>query len=479
MNFYHGVYSRKQASAVIGVVQTETALPFIVGTAPIHTIPGAFPSVNTLIKLESWQDVLDNFGYVHDFGRYTMIEFLYCWFRLFGFAPVLAVNVFDPSTLAGEPTSTAVTLANGVGTLEVDGALVQQVDADAEGLVTYVEGIDYTLAYDDQGHPIVTRIADGAIPSAGSTVYVSHLVISADKCGVESAAIVTGLAKIESTFAQFGDVPSLICCPGFSQLPAVNAAMVGKTSYGGGWSAYALCDADSSVAGADAVTEVAAWKTNNGYTDENQELLWPLAKIGRDTYHLSTIMACALAKVDHENGDIPYVTGSNYQVPISGAVNAAGTSIWLADESANDSLNANGITTVLNYGTRGWVIWGNRTAAYPGTTDPKDMWRNYRRMLIWLKNTARLTLMQKVDQPGNYRQIESIINTLNIYLNGLSAAGALIGQPQVEFRREDNPVTDLINGKYTLAISITPPTPMESINLVWQIDVSQFDTLFQ
>lgn len=474
----HGVYSQEQATALIGVVESPTALPIVVGTAPIHTVAGADPSVNELVKLTSWDDVLDVFGYVHDFSRYTLMEFLYLWFRVYGYTPVLCVNEFDPTAVAGAATIDDLTLANGEGTLEVAGALVANVCVDDEGVDDYVEGTDYTLAYDEDGYPVVTRIDTGAIPADNSTVYVEYQTIPEDKAGIDAAAIVTGLALIDRAYPQYGEVPSLICCPGYSQDPTVMATMVGAAEYGGGWYAYALTDLDSSATGADALAEVATWKSTNGYTDENSDAYWPMVKIGDDTFHFSTVMACALAKSDHENGDMPHVSGSNLALPISGAVVEAGTDVWLTDEQANDSLNAYGITTVINDGPRGWITWGNRTAGYPGTTDPKDMWRSFRRVLIWLKNTTRLTLKQKVDQPGNLRQIEAIINTLNIQLNGYAAQGALIGQPKVEFRRELNPTTDLIDGKYVFSISICPPTPMEAITENWMIDVSQLDTLF-
>jgi hypothetical protein len=480
MSLSHGVYSSEQATALIGVVESPSALPIVVGTAPIHTVPGANPSVDRLEKFTCWQDVLDIFGYVHDFDRYTLMEFLYAWFRLYGFAPVLCVNEFDPSAVVGEATITAVTLANNVGTLAVSGALVSAVCVDDEGVTDYVEGTydDYTLAYDDNGYAVVTRLADGEIPTSSSIVYVEHQVIDVDRAGIDESAIVTGLEWIEQAYPQYGEVPSLIACPGYSQDSTAMVAMVGATEHGGGWYAYALTDVDSSSSGADALSEVAAWKSTNGYTDAGQDVLWPMVTIGNDTYHLSTIMACALAKSDHENGDMPYATGSNFPLPISGAVTEDGTSVWLTDEQANERLNAYGVTTAINDGPRGWITWGNRTGAYPGTTDPKDMWRNFRRMLVWLKNTVRLTLKQKVDEPGNLRQIESIINTLNIMLNGYAAQGALIGQPKVEFRRELNSTVDLLDGKYTFSISVCPPTAMESITLDWTIDVTQLETLF-
>lgn len=476
----HGVYSREEATSIFGVNTVESALPFVVGTAPIHQVAGSTPSLGTLVKLTCWQDVLDTFGYVHDFGRYSLSEFLYYYFRIANAAPVLAVNVFDPSAVVGDEAFEALTLVNGQATMATAGRLVLAVHTDVTHATEYIEGTDYTLTYDEDGYAVITRISTGAIPSATSTVHVGYQAINAVLCGVNSAAVITALDEIEKSYAQFGDVPSVIACPGYSQDAAVAAAMVAKTEWGGGWYAHALCDIPTDAAtGADALAEVAAWKSDNGYTDSAQDALWPLVQLGTDVFHLSTVVAGALAQADLANGGVPFTSASNLQLPITGAQVAAGTDVFLTQKQANDSLNANGVTTVLNLGARGWVLWGNRTGAYPGSTDPKDIWRNYRRMLIWMQNTCQQTLLAKVDQPGNLRQIESIVNSLNIWLNGLAAAGALVGHPQVEFRREDNPDTDLLAGKYTFRVSVTPPTPMESINLVWQIDVAQLATLFE
>jgi phage tail sheath protein FI len=476
-NLKHGVYSQEQPTKLLGLVAAPSALPFVVGTAPVHTVPGD-QSISELVKLSSWQDVLDTFGYVKDFQRYTLIEFLYAWFRIYGFAPVIAVNVFDPSTLAGDTTNVSKALVSGEATVEVAGVCVQEVNADEAGLTTYVENVDYSLSYDEDGYVTVTRLADGAIPADTSTVWVAYKTITADRCGVQDAAVVTGLELIETGYAQFSDVPSLICSPGFSHSPTVKASMINATDWGGCWKAFALTDVDCSAAGADALSEVAGWKSTNSYTDPNQDVYWPLVKVGDDTFHLSTIMAGAMAKMDNGNGGVPCDGASNIVLPVTKAVNQAGAAIWLTQQQANDSLNANGVTTVINQGARGWVSWGNRTGAYPGVTDPKDMWRNYRRMLNYLQNSITLTMMQKVDRPGNYRQIEAIINSVQIWLNGLAAAGALIGQPKIQFRREDNPTTELINGRYVFAVTVTPPTAMESITFTWEIDVTQFDTLF-
>ena len=46
-------------------------------------------------------------------------------------------------------------------------------------------------------------------------------------------------------------------------------------------------------------------------------------------------------------------------------------------------LNGEGVITALNF-IGGWKSWGNRTAAYPASTDPKDTFMPTRRMFNWV-----------------------------------------------------------------------------------------------
>ncbi|HEY3376581.1 MAG TPA: hypothetical protein VGL77_03720, partial [Armatimonadota bacterium] len=474
--FLHGVYNQEEATDVIAPVESSTAIPFVVGTAPVHTVAGT-PSVNRIEKFSTWADVVATYGDVKDFSRYSLMEFLYAAFRVYGVAPVFCVNVFDPADIAGAATARELDLVGGIGTVPVTGVLVSKVTDNEAGAVTYVAGADYTLTYSVSGEPIITRIADGDIATDTATVYVHTLPIPADYCGVEADDVTAGLQLIDQVYPQYGDVPAHIVSPGHSADPAVGVIMQQKAAvYGGGWKAYALTDIPSGTVTTSAAAY--AWKTTNGYTSPYQEVCWPLAKIGNDTYHMSTIMACVLAQVDAQNDNVPYVTGSNYPAGVTDVVLADGTPVYLTDAEANDNLNAKGITTIIRYGARGLVLWGNYTAAYPGSTDALFVWRNYRRMFNWLENTYRLTMMQKVDQPGNLRQIESIVNSEQIYLNGLSAQGCLVGKPLVEFRREDNPTTSLLNGRYRFRTSATPPTAMQAIVCTWVVDVAQLDSLF-
>ncbi|MCE5199903.1 MAG: hypothetical protein ABFD54_15050 [Armatimonadota bacterium] len=475
----HGTYMSENPTAVLAVAQAESALPFIVGCAPVHAVRGG-GSVGEAVLLTSWAEVETNFGYVHDWRRYGLTEALYERFRKYGKGPVIAVNVFDPTQLNGEATTNAATLVNGTITLSLAGALVESVSADALGESNYIQGIDYNLSYTDAGYPIVTRLTGGDILSDTATVYVTYQTIPTPNCGVAASAVINALDLIDYSWVRFGKTPALIQCPGYSQIATVAAKMAAKgAGYGGGWEAFALIDVDTAViGGANEHTEVAALKSANNLVSPYMDVLWPMCKYGGDVENASTVWSGELAECDAELAGIPYESASNRSVMITGVCTIDGTEIFLTDEQATETLNSNGVTTFINNGPRGWIAWGNRTGAYPGNTDPKDMWRPYRRMLIFAKNTVRRLLLQMVDRPGNVRQIEAVINTINIWINSLISKGAVMPGSRIEFLRENNAETALANGEYNYTITLAFPTPMEAITVTFQVDTSLLNSIF-
>lgn len=148
-------------------------------------------------------------------------------------------------------------------------------------------------------------------------------------------------------------------------------------------------------------------------------------------------------QVDAANKDIPYVSPSNKSLQIDGACTVDGDEIFLGIDSAA-YLNGQGIVTALNF-IGGWRLYGNRTGAYPSSTYPKDAFINIRRMFNWVGNTLVTTFWSKIDDATNKRSIRSVVNSANIWFNGLTAIGALLGG-RVEFRSDENAKTDLLDG---------------------------------
>jgi phage tail sheath protein FI len=190
--------------------------------------------------------------------------------------------------------------------------------------------------------------------------------------------------------------------------------------------------------------------------------------------NMSTQAAGIVAGVDRSNNDIPFVSPSNKNLQCQAAV-VDGQELWLSLTQAN-YLNQNGIATALNF-VGGWKLWGNRTAAYPANTDSKDVFISNRRMLAWYGNQLVLTWFQKVDFPINRRLIQTILNSEAININSLAAMGALTGG-RIEFNANENPITDLMDGKIVFHCFLGLVAPAESIEFMLEYDPEYLQTLF-
>ncbi|MEG0379153.1 MAG: phage tail sheath family protein, partial [Eubacterium sp.] len=165
------------------------------------------------------------------------------------------------------------------------------------------------------------------------------------------------------------------------------------------------------------------------------------------------------AYTDVQNNDIPLKSPSNEPLHMGAAVLEDGTDVIL-DTTMAEMVNSFGIVTAINDG--GWKSWGNNTAAYPMIVDPKDRWICCRRMMSWYRNRFILTYKEKVDDPTNYRLIESIVGSENLFLNSLTQTEKIAGG-SIGFNEEDNPIEQIMGGKIVFRTRIAFFTPAEYI----------------
>jgi uncharacterized protein len=342
-------------------------------------------------------------------------------------------------------------------------------------------GADYTLTFDASGYLVVTAVSGGRL-AADSVILVDfdYLdpsgVTSDDVIGGYAAGVYTGLEVIEQVYPALRLVPGFILAPKWSSTPTVAARMATLAhSINGSFRAMALTDLSTDPDVIPTFADAPAWKANNGYTSVDQTACWPKFKNGDDVYHTSTKAACVANLTDVDHDGIPYASPSNKAVIGTAAVLDDGTEVLLTRPQAN-VLNDQGIVTLLN-GFNGWRLWGNRTAGYPGTTDPKDAFIAIRRMFNWIGNTIILTSDGNVDAPVNRRFIDLVVGTITSFLNGLTAAGALV-DGVIQFLKDDNSTTDLSDGKVTWDVSLTPPSPAEQMNFKLQYDPAALAGLF-
>lgn len=497
MAFYHGVKTREVPTSLIAPVQINGGLPVIVGTAPVHLAldEDAFNNCNKAKLIYTYQEAVSQFGYSEDWDKYTLCEFIYSQFALFGMSPCVLINVFDPvkhsEKISGRKyqiEDSKINLGQDVLIANFEAASLD-VDDDfgdgdePESKEIYKLGQDYSLSYDDNGNLIFEVINTGTLMGKAEayltfTKLKPELVSANDIIGGIDAQTgdKKGLELVSEVFPKFRLVPGLIGSPKWSENPGVAAVMRAKCeNINGIFSAMSVVDIPSNKDNADVYTKAAEWKNTNNYMSEFEIACWPKIKLDDKIFHTSTQLIGLMNSVDNSNGDIPFESPSNKNLQMNACVNSEGKEIYLGKDQA-DLLNSQGIVTPLNfYG--GWRAWGNRTAAYPANTDPKDDFIPTRRMFNWIRNEFTLTFWQKADKPITRRLIHTIVDSFNLRLNGLQAIEAIIGG-RIEFRSSENSLVNLMDGSLTFHIYFTPPSPAEQIEGIFEYDPEYLQTLF-
>jgi phage tail sheath protein FI len=468
--FPHGVSWTDVPTSVIAPVTSFPGLNVVFGSAPLHLVADGKNRINKPNLFNTYQEAVAGLGYSTDWETYDLCEHMDAAFVEFGVAPVVYVPVNNPENGSTPYVETSLVLVN--GQIDTQQVLIVYlvVVKDNTGTTTYVKDTDYLLTLSPANTVIITRIAGGAIPSDTSTIKVSGQhpgtasVTATDIIGgidVDTGER-SGLEVIEDVFQTTGLVPGIIICPKFSSDALVAAAMEAKSeSINGCFACTCLIDVDTSeVTNA---ADVNAWKNTNNIVFARQELLFGMpALVGKDAvkkFHFASQQGPLIQWTDAYRGNgLPFHSPSNKNLRMNALLLDDDSELPMHLLDAN-MLNGQGIITALNW-IGGWRSWGNRTAAYPANTDVKDMFINVRRMFDYIGNTVILTIWQKVDEPGNRRLIDAIVNSLQLWLDGLSNEEALLGA-RLEFRQDENPTTELLNGHYVFHIYIAVPTPAE------------------
>lgn len=284
MSYRHGAFFDEVPTSLVTPVEVDSALPVVVGTAPVHHLPDGTPApVNEPRLIYTVEDFVAQFGGLqtgesaHD---YTLTEFVSVFIGRYAVAPVVCINVFDPATHT-----------------------------------------------DDEGNPDVAKVAAADIIG-----------------GVDAAGKRTGLALVDKVFPLFRKVPGQILAPGFSATPSVSIAIgAACESISGHFRAVGLGDLPGSIARPE---DAPAWLNDNNLTDENLLLFFGTPTYDNAPEYGSSHLAAVMAQRDAENDGIPFWSPSNKRMLCQGLTHNGAELALTPMEAAN--LNGNGIVTGLN-----------------------------------------------------------------------------------------------------------------------------------
>lgn len=477
-----GVHVFEKATSVQTPKVATVGIPFVVGTAPVQSAAKPAKS-NVPVLVTSWDEAVEKLGFSYDWESYTLCEFMYSHLRLFGAQPVIFCNINNPASMKREEAAADYTVA--------DHRVAVSVDAIADTIkVSVTEGAgetaatralerdtDYSILYDrddtDTYVCIVELLEDGSAYDA-ETVSVAYS--AADPKTATVADVVDGVAQVDACLTAVGLVPDLIAAPGWSHNTVVAAVMATKAAaINGLFKGKAVIDADSGEDGVTEYSQLSGYKNKNNFVDVDQILCWPMVQLGDYRFHLSTQLCGLMATVDAGNRGIPYESPSNKNLKMDACVLADGTPVNLTWNQVDLIAGSWGVVTAVNFLDSGWVAKGNYTACYPGNTDVKDQFIPVSRMFDFIGNTLIRTFWSKLDKPMTPALRDSILQTCNIWLGGLTGGGYLYGA-RAEMLAEENPLTSLLDGIITLHIYNAPPVPAQEIDFILEYDVSYMET---
>lgn len=494
MAFEHGVRVQEQPTSLVAPILGTAGLQVVFGTAPVNLADNPYKVTNIPVIAYKWEEAVAQLGYSEEKDkighyRYTLCASMYASFQLVGVAPVIFVNVLDPTKHKKKNDQAEVAVEQMEATVPITGILRDTVKVSIPGIeesVELKENEDYILSFDDDGQLVVTLIA-GGLGAAANTLLVDSTSIDPDAVdaddviGLNSAGGEKGMEVVRQVYPRFGMTPGLLLAPGWSHIPDVGIILAAKCQEVNGYfNCEGFVDIDSTSSGCTRYSDVKMAKEAAGCTNARTMPLWPCPVAGSKKFWYSAVMGAVTAYVDATNDDVPSLSPSNKLIGITGTVLAdavytpneddtGGT--WdkevVLDQLQGNAVNSVGVTTAINM--NGWRTWGNRTAAYPASSDPKDMFFCCRRFFSWWGNSFILTYSQMVDNPANRRLIETIVDTEN-KRGAAYVADGKCARAEIEFKSDENPVTSLIDGKLRFRQHLAPYTPAEDILNVMEFD---------
>ncbi len=469
MPFKHGMYGEHSAYTGKKTTKSLGTIPVYIGTAPIHqnNVENAEnfdykEFINKPMIINSYTDAKAKLGVSDDFKKFTLMEAVNAHF-LNGekpIAPIIVVNMANPSNREAEDSELTVVLSglagNKVGYIEDAAAVIETVE-----LAELTKGTDYTLSYADG--KIKINITKGGYTSG--SVVATYKKINTSDTVITTSVFTEALNSLDICEVVMGNIPTILLAPYYSKIKEYHDLMIAKSvnKLADKWYTDVITDvkADSET---NTIAKAITKKATDGYNNLVEKVCYPMAKYNGKIYHLSTLAAVRMQITDTEAGGVPYISPSNKSIFADAAVLEDGTQLFINETTANTA-NANGLTTV-NIVRGGLRLWGGCNANYnyvnESNIDPEHLQDASIRMKHYMLNKLQYDYIDNVDNPIARRDIDSIIASVQQWLNSLVNEGKLL-YATVDFIEDNNSVKDMVSGDFVFDVSSTNTPNAKSI----------------
>lgn len=478
-NFLHGVETIELDIGPRPIRGVKTAVIGLIGTAPLLDVASADRTLNTFQLVTNDRDAVKYFG--QDRSGFSIPWALDAIFDQ-GNGPIcLVVNVLDPASDVTAVASEAVALNAVTGVAQLAHPQVSSVVVkDSTGVTTRVAGAagDYLL---DAANGTLTKVTGGAL-ATGDLVSYNWLdpskAVAADIVGgVDGSGNRTGMQALLDTYQALGFYPKLLIAPGYSTANAVATELqVLATKL----RAMALIDAPVGTTVQQAIAgRGPTGAINFNYSGQRMVLCYPHVKkydavtASELLRPLSPFLAGRFGATDQEKGY--WWSASNQEILGITGVEIKLTSMINDATTETNLLNEAGIVTLFNSFGTGIRTWGNRSAAWPTVTHPRNF-INVRRTADVIHESIEYSMLQFLDQPISDALIDAITESVNMFLRTLIMRGALI-DGKCFWDKTKNPYTEIALGHLTFDVQFMPPPPLERISFESFIDIQMLKTL--
>jgi hypothetical protein len=464
-DYKHGITTSRDSDISIQATQAA-GVQVVIGTAPVNLLDDPAGAVNIPILVKNRGEVKSGVGLSTNYKDYTLMQAVLASLMKVGTAPIVLINVLDPSNPKHVSAVAGIEyeLTKGGVTLPDEGVLLNTlVVSDGEDN-TGEPDVDYVVEFTAEGFATIAVTDDGKFKEASKlTIAYTKLeptgVTESDIIGgITEAGVRSGVELCDEVYSRFGMIPNIISAPGYSRNATVAAALEAKAELVGELTnAIAVVDVESEST--TRIEDVKAAKDALGTFTRWTVLCWPKVLMGGVEIYASAAVAAMLQYLTTRNAGVP-ASPDNKSVPIDGVVLEGGKELHLTQKQVNNYLNAYGVLSFAYLG--GWKCWGNNTAAYPDNTDPNNRFIKCVMMCNYLENRFKTEYLSSIGADGSYKTIDSIVSNYNADLNALTPdylAGA-----EIVFNKEENPIAQIIEGHFVFHTKYADYTPIESID---------------
>lgn len=467
--FHHGTRVFEDPTDVVAIRTAQSAVVFLIGTAP-DADAAAFP-LNTPVLIKG----ASNYRLAAKLGTAgTLKKALDAIFDQ-GHRQRLGAYVYVCRVAVGN--STNATWSNLVG----DGAALTGVHAAFKCESLYGRKLKprifvapgFTHAAASDGVNAVSMTTQGTGYSADTTITASggggHGTVLKPIRDTDGA--ITGVAIVKPGFG-YTSAPTLtITDP--ATTPGTGAAATATIGAVGNPVAHELegilpkLRAIAFIDGPD-TTDSAAVLTREKYGSDRLYICDPKIQIwdtDLDAYvpdPASARFAGVQVRVDREVGFYKSVSNE----PIYG-IDGVTRPISYGDQT--NYLNENSVGTIVSFG-EGYRTWGNRTTSHDFLA--------VRRTKDFIAEAIEDAYLEFVDKPMNDANLKFMVETGRAFLRTLEAEGYLLKQStDMWLDPELNEPTEMRQGRITLSVKFEPPPPMEDIRVIAHPNIEAYTLL--